>query len=121
MVVEKRRFPRADIVCKISAAFGERMLTFDTHTENIGEGGIRVILKEKLNIPTSVGIELYLQEREVAIRCQGEIVWTHEMKPAEVKPHLFDTGIKFVEISDGDRGIIREVVSSLIGQEGVSE
>ena len=56
MTIEKRLYPRVNIVCKISAIFADRLLVFNTHTENVGEGGIRVILEERLNLSTMVDI-----------------------------------------------------------------
>ena len=54
--IERRRFPRRTLVCKITAIFGERLLMLSSHTENVGIGGIRVILQEKLHISTEVEI-----------------------------------------------------------------
>lgn len=116
MDIEKRRFPRASIACKISTIFGERLLVFESHTENIGEGGIRVILEENLNISTIVDIELFLSEKELPIRCKGEIAWDKEMKPEKIRPRLFDTGIKFTEINDYAREEIRKLVNTLLAQ-----
>jgi Tfp pilus assembly protein PilZ len=118
MGIEKRKFPRASIACKLSTVFGERLLVFNAHTENIGEGGIRVILGERLNITTNVDIELFLLEQEIPIRCKGEVVWASEMKPEAINPRLFDTGIKFIEINDQNKEAIRKVVQELIAQEG---
>jgi len=117
MVIEKRKFPRADITCKISTVFGERLLVFEVHTENIGEGGIRVILGEKLNIPTAVDLELFLENKEVPIRSKGEVVWAVEIKPEGIRPRLFDTGIKFTLIDDLNKETIKKVVNELILQE----
>lgn len=118
MVMEKRKFPRAEVACKISTVFGERLLVFNAHTENIGEGGIRVILGEKLNISTIVEVDLFLLDKEIPIRCKGEVVWATEMKPEGISPRLFDTGIKFIEINDHNKENIRKVVLTLIEQAG---
>jgi hypothetical protein len=117
MVTEKRRFPRAQITCKISTVYGERLLVFNTHTENIGEGGIRVILEQRLNIPTSVDVDLFLSDREAPLKCRGEVVWAIEIKPQGVTPLLFDTGVKFIEINSVNKEAIRGVVQTLIRKE----
>ena len=115
MGIEKRKFPRANISCKISTVFGERLLVFNCHTENIGEGGAGVTLEEKLNISTIVDIELFLN-KEIPIRCKGKIVWSSEMKPVGISPRLFNTGIEFIGIDDYSREEIIRLVNSFLAQ-----
>jgi hypothetical protein len=118
MSIEKRKFPRAELTCKISTVFGERLLVFNVHTENVGEGGIRTILEEKLNIRTPVEVELFLKDKDMPIISKGEVAWASEIRPEGVRPRLFDTGIKFSEISEHNKEAIRNVVRSLLVQEG---
>ena len=117
MAIEKRLFHRINIVCKISAIFGDRLLVFNTHTENISEGGIRVILEEKLNVTTQVDIELYLFHAELPIRSKGEVAWTAELKPEKIRHRLFYTGIKFIEISDHNKNEIKKLVEEILAGE----
>ncbi len=117
MKIEKRRFPRASIVCKITAVFAERLLVFNSHTENIGEGGIRVILEEKLHISTEVEVELFLLDRERPLKCKGQVIWTEEISPVGTEPRFFDTGIEFMGISDPDQTDVRKLVNALLAQE----
>lgn len=116
MFIEKRRFPRTNFICKISTVFAERLLIFNTHTENIGEMGVRVILKDKLRVSTQLDLEIYLPNKEKPIRCKGEIAWAEELKPAEKEPRLFDTGIKFLEISNSDKEDLKKLVDTLISK-----
>ncbi|MFH1458715.1 MAG: PilZ domain-containing protein [Candidatus Omnitrophota bacterium] len=117
MVIEKREFPRADIICKISTVYAERLLVFNTHTENVAQGGIRVILDQKLNIPTPVDLDLFLSESQKPMRCKGEVVWAKELKPDGVHPRLFDTGIKFTEMSEQNKEAINQLVNSLVSED----
>lgn len=111
---ERRKFPRVVFPCKIVVGSPIRLLT--THTENIGGGGIRVILEEKLDIFTVVGLELFL-EREKPIKCRGRIKWVVEkVNPLERYPLLFDTGIEFVEISDCDREYVLKLINKIVSQ-----
>jgi len=114
MSTEKRRFPRVNIPCKVSCVFGQRLLVFNKHTENISAAGISVILEEKLSISTVVDIELFLLDREKPLRYKGEIVWTTEISPIETKPRLFDTGIKFIEINASHQEELKKFVDNLI-------
>jgi len=116
MAIERRRFPRANVSCKISIVFGERLLVFTSHTENIGAGGIRVIIGAKLAYATVVDLELFLPDRGEPIKCKGQIVWTNEIKQAENNLPLFDMGIQFIEISNSDQEEIKNFVNTILSQ-----
>ena len=108
---ERRKFPRAEFPCKIIVGSPIRLLV--SHTENLGEGGIRVILEEKLSAFTNVGLEIHL-EKEKPIKCKGRIVWVKEaVNPIEREPVMYDTGIEFIEIADCDKEYIRKLVNKL--------
>lgn len=107
---ERRRFKRANFSCKIY------ILTTPLHiikckTENIGAGGIRVLLDENLTLHSNVGLKLYLLEEP--IECKGKIVWLVERKN-DHKITKFDIGIEFHQISEKDRETISLFVKSLI-------
>jgi len=123
--LEKRRFVRANFACKIiirsvrgnpsradaaaRAANGihtpkERVII--TCTENIGAGGIRVIINEKIDIASMVGLEIYLNDELIA--CGGKIVWVVEVGKN------FDTGIEFHQIDEEDRRVIDNFVRAIV-------
>lgn len=107
---ERRRFKRAKFPCRIY------ILTAPLHiikceTENIGAGGIRVLIDENLGIHSKVGIKLYLSQEP--IECKGKVVWLVERKK-DNKIAKFDIGIEFHQISQKDREIINVFVKSLI-------
>lgn len=112
MDIERRQFPRITLMCKISVVFGERLLVFISHTENMGVGGIRVILQEKLHIPAEVEVELFLPDREESLKCKGQIIWVKELNPTRIKPCLFDTGIKFIGMSGPDQELLKKIVNA---------
>lgn len=116
MPIEKRQFPRAEVACKISVVFADRLLVFNTHTENIGVSGIKVILQEKLNVSTIVDIELFLLGKEIPIKCKGQVVWAKEMVPLEINPRLFETGIEFVQISEPNQEALKKFIDELLYQ-----
>lgn len=117
MFKEKREFPRANMICKISVVFGERLLVFNVHTENIGEKGVRIILEHKLHPPTDVDLELFVSSREKSVKCKGQIAWVKEMVPKEIKTPLFDTGIRFIDIDASDREEIKSLIKDLLSKE----
>ncbi|MFH1338742.1 MAG: PilZ domain-containing protein [Candidatus Omnitrophota bacterium] len=112
---EKRKFPRVIFPCRIVIGSPIRLLV--SHTENIGEGGIRVILEEKLSAHTMVGLEIYV-EKEKPIKCKGKVRWIGEkVNPLDRESLLFDTGIEFVGIDEADRQYIRKLVEIVLAQE----
>ena len=112
---EKRRYPRARFLCRMTVISPKRLLV--SHTENIGEGGVRVILEEKLGVRTTVGLEVFV-EKERPIKSKGRVVWVAEsLNPIEGKPLLFDTGIEFIEMDDAARQYISKLVDSILAQE----
>ncbi len=112
--IEKRRFVRANFPCKI-IIFTPPEHTILTHTENIGAGGIRVIIEEKIGVGEIVGLEIYLNETKNPISCKGRIVWVMEKQSLYRKNLLFfDTGIEFYEIKKENRETIKNLVEAIV-------
>ena len=109
---DRRQFPRADFPCKIVVGSPIRLLV--SHTENISEGGIRIILEEKLTAFTNISMEVFF-ERERPLKCKGKVMWVVErVNPIEKKAALYDTGIRFFDLSEADKAYIRKLVDSVI-------
>lgn len=118
---EKRRFIRANFPCQITI-YTPSKHTINTHTKNISAGGVRVIIEEKCDIFSLVGLKIYLnresrpgvQERGESIACKGRVVWVLEKNHSLNKPHLYDTGIEFYQIDEEDKKIINNFVKAII-------
>ena len=112
---EKRRFIRANLPCKIIIYTPTEHIII-THTENIGAGGVRVIIDENLSISSVVGLEIFLNEGP--IRCEARIVWAvGKEKAGPSGPNRYDTGIEFYKIEDRDRNVINNFVEAMIADE----
>lgn len=110
--VEKRRFVRANFPCKIEVHIPKE-LSIHSHTENIGEGGVRVIIEKKLDMDSMVDLQIYLGKE--SIDCKGKIVWVVEkINPLDKEALFFDTGIEFRDINDDDRKLIGNLVEMII-------
>jgi len=110
---EKRSFVRANFPCKIIIYTPEEEHTIVAHTENIGAGGVRVIIEECLDISSQVGLELFLGGAQII--CKGRIVWVLERSGSNnVESNVWDTGIEFREISERDRKIVNSFVKTII-------
>lgn len=111
---EHRRFVRANFPCKI-IIYTPTQHTIFTHTENIGGGGVRVVIEEKLSISDKVGLEIYIYEDKEPIICKGRVVWVLEKECSYRKNLLFyDTGIEFYDIKEEDRNKLKEVVERIV-------
>jgi len=111
--VEKRRFVRANFPCKITILSINQHI-IDTHTENIGAGGIRVIIEERLDIGSAVGLKVFLSGETPAI-CKGKVVWVVEKESSYRKGFfLYDTGIEFFDMKKQDIQLINSFVEGIV-------
>jgi hypothetical protein len=104
--VDNRKFPRAVYPCKVVVTKAGMSEQFSTHTENIGKGGVCVILEKGLEKFCPVTLTIYLADGKPPLEGDGRVVWSVKHKEA------FDTGIEFLSIQgvDAERieGIVRE-------------
>jgi len=113
--MDRRKFPRANYPCLVIIRKDhdspDAMLT---HTENVGIGGICVILKKGLELFTPVELEIDLMDTQSHIKCEGKVVWVVRRKETEEKkPSFFDTGVEFVRIKEEDRKRVVYIVERL--------
>lgn len=110
--IEKRRFVRVKFPCKIIVCTPEKHVIV-SHTENISTGGVRVIIDDKLEISSLVGLEIYLGDRPVI--CKGRVVWVVEIvSPVLKTPGMNDTGIEFYEIKEKDKKSINRLIKAIV-------
>ena len=113
--LNRRKFPRANYPCLIIIRHNrvgpEAMLT---HTENIGIGGVCVILKRSLKLFTPVELEVDLLDTNTHIKCEGKVVWCVQRHEGDAKASFYDTGIEFMNITMKDQQRISDVVNRLM-------
>ena len=114
--LNRRKFPRANYPCLIIIRHNrlgpEAMLT---HTENIGIGGVCIILKKGIKLFTPVELEIDLLDTGAHIKCEAKVVWSVQRRNSENnKPSFYDTGVEFMNISMKDQQRISEVVNRLM-------
>ena len=103
-----RKFPRINLRCEIQIQPDTLTKSILTVTQNVGAGGVRVILDRPLQRFSKCRIRLHLKEKTSPIDCSGKIVWTvptREMKSTKKK---FDTGIEFLDMEPSNSRKIRE-------------
>ncbi len=110
--INKRKFPRLARKCRILVSRSDHNDVIEAVTENIGPGGICVVLDKRFDIFEGVSLEVFLDDISDPISCDGKIVWvvkshlTHKAKAAK-----YDTGIEFQGISRDDREDLARLVS----------
>ena len=86
----------------------------DTCTENIGSGGICIILDDSFELFEDVALEIFIDDEKPLI-CTGTVVWVVKKHPVgKVQKVSFDTGIEFLNISQEDKKKIVRLVEKLL-------
>ena len=114
--MDRRKFPRVMYPClvKIVSSNGSQEAIL-THTENIGQGGLCVTLKNEIKLFTPVEMEIDLLDLDEHIKPKGKVVWDVRRKSIEkIKPMFYDIGIEFTEISKQDHQRLRDNLQMLI-------
>jgi len=113
--INRRKFPRAKYECLITIKKRLNSKVLSTETENIGAGGICVIINEDIGLFQGVDLELQINDNKPPIKCGGTIVWVvKKTEPKQKGSYFFDTGIEFIDIRPEDRERITEVVENIL-------
>ncbi len=117
---ERRIFIRVNgkhpinVICsgEVVKGFPEHFI-FRTFTENLSEGGIKVILEKEVKVGSLVKLELFITDKEsMPVICDGLIVWTKKANPEGVRPEIYHTGIKLLNLTNPvDHNFLVEVVN----------
>jgi len=107
--IDQRRFPRAKFKCVVTLreAGGSSMVS--VNTENIGLGGVCVLLDRGLDIFSTVELDLTLDDGKGPLHVKGTIVWVVQRKEFRKTPN-FDTGVEFSDLSAEDRARVEAVI-----------
>jgi len=114
----KRKFPRLNLRCELILS-GQRASTqiVHTQTENVGAGGICVLLDQPLERFSAVSLRLELDPHLPWIDCAGKVVWSVPSQEASSKKKAFDTGIEFVNLQPAQQDLIRHYVGARLEAE----
>ena len=112
--INRRKFPRANYKCLISIKKRLNAKTISTQTENIGAGGICVLVKEDLGLFQGVDVELFLDENRPPIKCGGTVVWVVKKSSTKKGITIYDTGVEFIDMRPEDREKISEIVEEIL-------
>ena len=110
-----RRYPRYEV--EIWVDFTTIDLVTSSFVLNLSEGGVFVKSDRPLPLDAEVDLVLTLPTGTL-IKAVGRVVWNHDL--AKEAPHdsRGGAGIRFVDMPDGDRALLRDYVASLSGDAG---
>lgn len=115
--IDKRRFPRVRYSCSIYIRRKDSTQTISTMTENVGGGGICVILNEDIGLFKGVDIEIRLADGKEAIKSKGTVVWVVKKQEIGHRDKIeYDTGIEFMDIKPTDRARVMKAVENILRQ-----
>ncbi len=114
--LNRRKFPRINFPCLVIIrepdALPDAILT---HTENVGIGGICVLIKKNLKIYTKVDLEIDLLDLSDHVHCRGKVVWTVRRKEHDSnKPFFFDIGIEFIDLKEEDAERLSRLIENAV-------
>ena len=107
--IDQRRFPRAQYKCMVNLCPPGGTSAISAMTENIGLGGVCLLLEKGLDIFAPVEIEMTLDDGKGPLQVKGTIVWVVQRRVFR-KNSSFDTGVEFAELSPEDKARIEAVL-----------
>jgi len=103
----KRKFPRVACRCEITIQSKTETPPILTKTENIGAGGVCVILDKQLERFSNCELKLNIAETNLDIQCTGRVAWIVPTRGAKEKKSRYDTGIEFVDLKEESEAKLR--------------
>ncbi len=110
--INQRKFPRANYQCVVKLKSKNSPSKVSSKTENLGMGGLCVLLEHRLEIFSMVEVELSLEEKKSPTIFQGTVVWVVQRRQLK-KGSQFDTGIEFNEVSPEQKARLEAVLDQL--------
>ena len=109
---DKRKFPRVNLRCEVTLRGESQGQTLRTQTQNVGAGGVCILLERSLERFTPVSVRLELDPNLPWIESVGKVVWVVPSREGAAKRESFDTGIEFVGLDPGHQDLIRSYIEA---------
>lgn len=108
--LDLRKFPRLTLKCDVEIQEAKHSLRFATTTQNIGAGGICVILPRELAKLTQVLIRLHLTDDLPPVECHAKVCWVVRSRFLFKNEDHYDTGLEFLDIKDNERQRVKQLI-----------
>ncbi len=110
----KRKFPRLNLRCEIVLRNQSGAQVLQAQTENLGAGGLCLLLDRALERFSTLTLRLELDKNLPWIECQGKVIWIVPSRGIGAKKDTFDTGIEFLGLEPAEEDLIRSYVESRV-------
>lgn len=110
----KRKFPRLSLRCEIVLRNQSGVQVVQAQTDNLGAGGLCLILDRALERFSTLSLRLELDKNLPWIECQGKVIWIVASREIGEKKDSFDTGIEFLGLEPAEEDLIRSYVASRV-------
>ncbi len=107
-----RKFPRLAIKCDIEISGTNNPLSVAVITQNIGAGGVCVVMPKEVTKLTRVLIRLYLPEEPEPLESYARVCWVVPSRTPLKKETLFDTGFEFINMTNQDRDRLKKYIDN---------
>lgn len=107
--LNQRQFPRIELECDI-AIKDQRKGLLHTRTQNLGLGGLCVILDQEIEKLSKIWMRLSLAQPEAYLECEGRVVWMVKTTDVTTGKTTYDTGIQFLNLNEDQKGLIRSLI-----------
>ena len=107
--MDQRRFPRGRYKCVVTVQQSASASPFNAMTENLGLGGVCILIDRSLDIFSPVELEISLEDGQPPLRVSGTVVWVVRQRELR-KGSSFDTGVEFNQLSAEQRSRIEAIV-----------
>lgn len=111
----KRKFPRINLQCEIAIASEGQKSSIRANTENVGVGGVCVILDQELERFSKCRIHLDLKGKK-GIDCEAKVVWIVPTRQNKSTKKYFDTGLEFVGLPGEDLDEVKSFLEKEISK-----
>ena len=118
--INQRRFPRANYQCIVKLKSKNSTSEISANTENIGMGGICVLLEHPLEIFSTVEVALLLEKKKSPAVFQGTVVWVVQRRQLK-KESRYDTGIEFTEISPEQKAALESILDQMANRRSLDD
>lgn len=107
--IDQRRFPRAKYKCTVILREQGESSSISAVTENVGIGGICILLQRSVDIFSAVEVELQLDDGKPPVKTGGTVVWV--VRRGELRRgSSFDTGIEFSQLTPEDKARLEAII-----------
>lgn len=114
----RRKFPRVMFPCLIKVRCDKKDTDVVlTHTENLSVGGVRIILKNPIDLGVVIDLEIDLMDTGESLKCKAKVVWLEKRKSdSEFKPDFYDIGVEFQNVDEHNKKRLEVIINHHLKQ-----